>query len=227
MSQNPIQQLNSVDEATLEWLATKNNVYKYLEETEGEHEHEVLNISQEIIEALSLIGPYTMDDSIKWNSIQHVLSALVLIDRHSGLDHPIRLPTEQCNNHSNPQARGPHYDPINEVEQLDEPTVEKLGEKYGVDNVIEYTPEGSLHLAIQRHLGQSLLELIGSTFPTQYELGQSILAAMVRVDRLIGGKTSLKLEDIVSSYRLPPTDGEEEGELMEYDTQALTTTVTR
>ena len=225
MSHNPIQKLSGVNERSLNWLAGQCDVYDLLDDEDDRHDDEMLAIGQELAEALGLIGPYIMDDTMKWNGIQQIIAAWVLLDRHSDLDRSARLPTEQCDGTGGDGGRGPHYDPMNEIDQLDEPTVEALGERYHVNDAIEYTPDENLQLVLQQHLGQALLELNGTRFPTNYEAGQSILAAMVRVDRTFDGRTKLKLEDVVDSFRMPPKEGEDEGELVEYDTQALTTSV--
>lgn len=221
MSTNPLQNLDGAGQTSLESLAKQTEAPTFVEDADTSDT--MLAVLQELVEALGVIGPQTMDDSSKYHAVRSIIAAMVLADGETGLDHSATLP-DADSDELNPGV--PHYHPLNEIGELDEPTVNGLAERYNTEEIIDYTPDDDFILAIQGHLATALLELNGTHFAQSYTAGCAILAAMLLVDESFEGRTELELETITQTASLPETD-DGDGEEFEYETQAIDITIVR
>ena len=216
MSTNPLQKLDGAGQTALESLANQTEAPKFVEDADTDDT--MLAIQQELVEALGIIGPQTMDDTNKRNAVISIIATMVLADTETDLEHSARLPESQ----SDERTPGvPHYHPLSEISKLDEPTVKALGEHYRVGEIIDYTPGDDFVLALQRHLASALLELNGTHFVQNYDAGCSILAAMLLVDETHKGHTELELEDVTRTASF------EMSKEFEYETQSVSITIVR
>ena len=222
MSTNPLQNLDGAGQTSLESLANQTNAPAFVEDADTSDS--MLAVLQELVEALGVIGPHTMDDSNKYHAVRSIIAAMVLADGETELNHSATLP-ETEENELNPGV--PHYHPLNELEELDEPTVNALGERYNVEEIIEYTASDDFILALQRHLASALLELNGTRFPQNYNAGCAILAAMLLVDDSFNGHTELELENVTETASLPGAEDDDGEEEFEYETQSISITIVR
>ena len=222
MSTNPLQKLDGAGQTSLESLASQTEAPKFVEDADTDDT--MLAIQQELVEALGIIGPQTMDDPNKYHAVRSIIAAMVLADTETGLDHSARL-LEPQSDELTPGV--PHYHPLNEIGELDEPMVKALGERYNVGEIIDYTPGDDFVLALQHHLASALLELNGTRFPQNYDAGCAILAAMLLVDETYEGHTELELENVTETASLSMGEDGEEGEEFEYDTQSVSITIVR
>lgn len=216
MSTNPLQKLDGAGQTTLESLANQTEAPKFVEDTDTDDT--MLAIQQELVEALGIIGPQTMDDPNKRNAVISIIATMVLADTETDLEHSARLPESQ----SDELTPGvPHHHPLSEISELGEPTVKALGEHYRVGEIIDYTPGDDFVLALQHHLASALLELNGTRFVQNYDAGCAILAAMLLVDETHEGHTELELENVTRTASF------EMSEEFEYDTQSVSITIVR
>lgn len=214
MSDNPVNALHGKRQTAVQTLAEGTDAPSLAADV---NDDTLLAVQQELVEALGIIGPQTMDDTHKHGAVTNIIAAMVLADLQTGLDHSARLPTEYSD--SGP-AGVPHHHPLAEVKELPEPTVKALGEHYNVSEIIDYEGDSNYVLAVQMHLATALLELNGTRFPENYSAGCSLLAAMLLVDTIHNGHTELALETVTKT-----ASGEEwqteDDEPFEYETEAI------
>lgn len=222
MSTNPLQNLDGAGQTSLESLANQTEAPNFVEDADTDDT--MLAVLQELIEALGVIGPQTMDDSNKYHAVRSIIATMVLADTETELDHSAKLPETEADGLT---PGVPHYHPLNEISELDEPTVDALGERYNVEEIIDYTTGNDFTLALQRQLASALLELNGTRFPQNYDAGCAILAAMLLVDESFDGHTELELENVTQTASLPGTEDSDGGEEFEYETQSISITIVR
>lgn len=220
MEANPLSTLEEVDTATVNELADEHDVGELLDDELPDDT--MLAVQQMLFEALAFIGPHRMDDEGKWQTIQSILAGMVLADIETDQDGSSTLPTDA----QEVSVGRLHHNPLDEIDELDEPTVKALGKQYNVGDIIDYTPGDNFIIAIQTQLAGALLDLSMTRFRTKYDTGKAILAAMVLVDRYHDGYTELELNDIVNSYTRSASENED-GDVVEveYDSKEVQTTV--
>lgn len=214
---NPLETIADDGPKELTEVAKRYNLIDIEVPTEKEPTELIL---ERLVEALEFIGPYTMDDSAKFNALQQLIAGMTLIDQVRDSDDSFRLRGREP--HRRGQGRGPHYDPLGELDELDERTIEALGNRYNVAEVIDFdTQADSLVFRSQFHLASGLLELSGAHFSTEDQAVRAILAAMLLVDRLHDDSTVLEVETVQDTFRMPPTDEHPDGEEVEFENLQL------
>lgn len=170
-------------------------------------------VQHHLLEILKATGPEIFDDEAQWHTYQNVIAALVLSDRElqdeesrSIADHGIEKP-----------APG-NYNPLGELDELDEPTIEQLADRYNASKVIDEDWEDNPAMSLQQALGAALLNLTMGRLPGQQIVEQRLLAAMFCVDTHYTVQTVLEVNPVTKTYEAP--DGEEK----EYETEEMTFT---
>lgn len=217
VSESPIASIVDEGRTPLEDIAEANDIYSLTADPEDPI---LKSVQLSLVRALETIGPHTMDDSAKYAIVRHTIAAMVTVEADTTLDTPTTLEGIES------AGRGPHYHPIAEVDQLEEPTVEALGERYSVADLLEDVADEPRPYQVQHQIALALLELNGARFPAAYTTGQCLLAAMVLADMAFDSTTELKVESVTDTYRSLVTEGDDEGELIEYETEAITIWVT-
>lgn len=170
-------------------------------------------VQHHLLEILKATGPEIFDDEAQWHTYQNVIAALAISDRElqdegsrSIVDHGIEKP-----------APG-NYNPLGELDELDEPTIEQLADRYNASEVIDEDWEDNPAMSLQQALGAALLNLTMGRVPGQRIVEQRLLAAMFCVDTHYTVQTVLEVNPVTRTYEAP--DGEEK----EYETEEMTFT---
>lgn len=90
-----------------------------------------------------------------------------------------------------------HYDPLRELDELDEPTVEALADRYDIDSVDD--PDISDAMA---DLAAALNEIGPETLDdtAKFNTVATIIAAMQKLDAINESTTELLLETVTEEY---------------------------
>lgn len=168
-------------------------------------------VQHHLLEILKATGPEIFDDEAQWHTYQNVIAALTLADRElqdegsrSIADHKIEKP-----------APG-NYNPLGELDELDEPTIEQLADRYDASAVINEDWEDNPEMSLQQALGGAVLNLTMGRLPGQQSVERRLLAAMFCVDKYYAVETNLEVNTVTQSYT------GFEGEEKEYETEEMT-----
>lgn len=147
-----------------------------------------------LLEILAITGPKIFDDIAQWKMYQNIIAALLLIDRElrnggsqSLAEHAIAKP-----------APG-NYNPLGELEKLDEPTIKQLGERYGATEAIDSGLEDQPPMLVQKPLSGALLELTAEHVPSMGGVEQHLLTAMREVDDHYGVETRVEVTEVMET----------------------------
>jgi hypothetical protein len=164
-----------------------------------------------IIEILAQTGTDIFDDEAQWHTYQNTIAALVLTDRERDQDESRSLAEHGI---SKP-ARG-NYNPLGELNELDEPTVEELGDRYNVENILNTDEDITTSMRLQQLLGMALLNIAPARVPGKHNVELDLLAAMVCVDERYNTKTTLEVNTVTRT-----TTGYD-GDELEYEVPEMT-----
>lgn len=163
-----------------------------------------------IINILNQTGDDIFDDEAQWHTYQNAIAALVLADREidqrgsrSLAEHQIEKPAQN------------DYNPLGELNELAEPTVEQLGDRYNVDEVLSIDEDAHTSMRLQQILGMALLNISPARLPGKHAVERKLLAAMVCVDEHYTTRTILEVSPVTRT-----TTGYD-GEPFEYETKEM------
>lgn len=166
-----------------------------------------------LLEILKATGQEIFDDEAQWHTYQNVIAALSLADRELQ-DEESRSIAE----HEIEKSAPGNYNPLGELDELDEPTVEQLADRYNASEVIDEDWEAHPAMSLQQALGGALLDLTMGHLPGQQMVERRLLAAMFCVDKHYAVETVLEVAPVTRTY--PGSDGGE----IEYETEEMTFT---
>lgn len=209
MDSNILQTIKQIDELAVLKLAQQHGIDQI--RSAEEYDTRLDEMQQLLIEILRATGSQIFDDEAQWHTYQNVIAALHLADRELKGDE-----SRSLEEHSIPKHAPGNYNPLGELDELDEPTVEQLADRYKAEEVIDDGWRENAAMNMQNLLGGALLDLTMGRFPGQENVELQLLAAMACVDEHYTTQTVLELNPVTRT--ITGTDGEE----LEYDSEEMT-----
>jgi hypothetical protein len=167
-------------------------------------------VQHHLLEILKVTGTEIFDDEAQWHTYQNVIAALLLTDREQGDDE-----SQSLEEHRIEKAAPGNYNPLGELGELDEPTVEQLADRYKAEEVISDDWQENPSMSIQQTLGGALLNLTMGQFPAQKTVERHLVRAMILVDKHYTVETVLEVNEVTRTYTGP------DGEDVEYNTEEM------
>ncbi|QLH82319.1 hypothetical protein [Halosimplex pelagicum] len=167
-------------------------------------------VQHHLLEILKLTGTEIFDDEAQWHTYQNVIAALLLTDREQGDDE-----SRSLKEHGIEKVAPGNYNPLGELDELDDPTVEQLADRYKAEEVIDGDWQENPSMSLQQALGGALLNLTMGRFPAQRTVELHLVRAMIFVDKHYTVETILEVNEVTRSYT------GRHGEDVEYDTEEM------
>jgi hypothetical protein len=175
-----------------------------------EFDTELAEAQYHLLEVLKITGTEVFDDESQWNTYQGVLAALLQLDRLSG-DREL----QSLKGHKITKLAPRNYNPLGELDELANPTVEQLAKRYNAEEIIDDDWRDRPSMSLQEALAEALLNLTMGKFPAQRTVEIHLARAMILIDRHYMAETVLEVNEITKTYTAP------NGGDVEYDTTKM------